>query len=47
MATKQKTKPRTKPDCLNGYGDGPTHCTLEVGHKGPCNHLTASTEESP
>lgn len=33
-------KKRTKPDCLNGYGDGPTHCTLPVGHAGPCNHLT-------
>lgn len=32
---------RTKPDCLNGYGDGPRHCTLVVGHAGPCNHLGA------
>lgn len=27
-----------KPECLEGYGDGPKHCTLPVGHKERCNH---------
>lgn len=29
---------REVPDCLNGFGDGPKHCTLPVGHRGECNH---------
>lgn len=31
-------KPSSKPECLEGYGDGPSHCTLPVGHRGLCNH---------
>lgn len=34
-----------KPDCLEGFGDGPKHCTLPVGHRERCNHLPPTAEK--